>query len=176
MNCKKTQKFIGSYIDGELDRKRSVALKEHIKICQTCSELEKNIRELAVLPFENLRRVKPPEDLWLKIEKRLPKPESNRFIFKVVNQRTLFSPVLKPAFALIILIIISTFSFSHLTKINPKDKRLIQISSYLNQGIDLDSIFDETDKKIMPETLANSVDLDQKNDLDFGTDIEKYFL
>ncbi|HUS65873.1 MAG TPA: zf-HC2 domain-containing protein [Kofleriaceae bacterium] len=75
MKCADVDRLATAYVDGELDERRSSALRGHLRVCDACAarvEDEAAVRDAAaVLPS----RLDPPADLWSAIDARLAQEE-----------------------------------------------------------------------------------------------------
>ena len=75
MKCADVDRLATAYVDGELDERRSSALRGHLRVCDACAarvEDEAAVRDAAsVLPS----RLDPPADMWSAIDARLAQEE-----------------------------------------------------------------------------------------------------
>ena len=72
--CRDTDRLVTAYVDGELDERRSSALRGHLRVCERCAERvedEVRVRDAAA----RLEPVDPPADLWQAIDTRLAAAE-----------------------------------------------------------------------------------------------------
>lgn len=81
MDCLTARENLGAYVDGELAATQRAALQEHLAGCTSCltqlSRLQRLIYRLRA--SSELPEIKPPSDLWSKIEHRLSSPTSKVF-------------------------------------------------------------------------------------------------
>jgi len=74
MRCRDVDELVTVYVDGELDERRSSALRGHLRVCSGCAERvedEARLREAA----GSLEALDPPSDLWSAIDARLAEAE-----------------------------------------------------------------------------------------------------
>ena len=71
MRCLKAQKLISDHTDNLLKGRQTQALEQHLKECSACKELLNEMRMIA-REAKNLESVLPSEDLWERIESRIP--------------------------------------------------------------------------------------------------------
>src|SRR6185503_5104567 len=74
MRCADVERLVTEYVDGELDERRSSALRGHLRVCTGCAarvEDEVAVRETA----GSLAPLDPPADLWAAIDTRLAEAE-----------------------------------------------------------------------------------------------------
>jgi hypothetical protein len=74
MKCRDTDRLVSAYVDGELDERRSSALRGHTRVCSRCAdrvEDEMGLRDAAA----DLEPCEPPAELWQAIDARLAQAE-----------------------------------------------------------------------------------------------------
>lgn len=74
MRCRDVERLVTLYIDGDLDDRRSSALRGHLRVCDPCQVLvedEARIRDLA----GSIEQAEPPAHLWAAIDARLAEEE-----------------------------------------------------------------------------------------------------
>lgn len=74
MRCRDVDDLVTAYVDGELDERRSSALRGHLRVCTACAERvedEARLREAA----GSLQPLDPPAELWAAIDARLADAE-----------------------------------------------------------------------------------------------------
>jgi hypothetical protein len=74
MKCRDTDRLVTAYVDGELDERRSSALRGHTRVCPRCAdrvEDEMRVRDAAA----DLEPSEPPAELWQAIDARLAQAE-----------------------------------------------------------------------------------------------------
>ena len=72
--CRDTDRLVTAYVDGELDERRSSALRGHLRVCERCAERvedEVRMRDAAA----RLEPLDPPTGLWKAIDTRLAQEE-----------------------------------------------------------------------------------------------------
>ena len=75
MKCADVDRLASAYVDGELDERRSSALRGHLRVCEACAARvgdEAAVRDAA---SELPARMDPPVDLWAAIDARLAEEE-----------------------------------------------------------------------------------------------------
>ncbi len=74
MRCADVERLVTDYVDGDLDERRSSALRGHLRVCAACAarvEDEVAVRESAA----GLEPLDPPTDMWSAIDARLAEAE-----------------------------------------------------------------------------------------------------
>ncbi|HLU67480.1 MAG TPA: zf-HC2 domain-containing protein [Kofleriaceae bacterium] len=74
IGCRDTDRLVTAYVDGDLDERRSSALRGHLRVCTRCAarvEDEVRLRDAAA----RLEPLDPPADLWQAIDARLAEEE-----------------------------------------------------------------------------------------------------
>lgn len=74
MRCRDVDELATAYVDGELDERRSSAVRGHLRVCAACAarvEDEARLRDAAA----SLEPLDPPADLWSAIDARLAEAE-----------------------------------------------------------------------------------------------------
>ncbi|HWM88697.1 MAG TPA: zf-HC2 domain-containing protein [Kofleriaceae bacterium] len=90
-SCRDVDRLATAYIDGELDDRRSSAVRGHLRVCESCAERvedEARVRELC----SGLDPVDPPSAMWKAIDARLADAEigdSRRSALWLFLQRSL---------------------------------------------------------------------------------------
>lgn len=74
MKCRDALRLSTAYLDGELDSRRSSAVRGHLRTCTSC---EHAVEDEAILrdSASELPPLDPPPELWVGIEKRLAEEE-----------------------------------------------------------------------------------------------------
>ncbi len=67
MDCKKTIRYLGAYMDGELSEKRHALVKEHLASCESCRRHLEEMLELEAILKESLPVPPLPEGLTQRI-------------------------------------------------------------------------------------------------------------
>jgi Putative zinc-finger len=73
-SCRDVDRLATAYVDGELDERRSSAVRGHLRVCASCAERvedEARVRELAA----GLEPIDPPASMWQAIDARLAEAE-----------------------------------------------------------------------------------------------------
>jgi anti-sigma factor RsiW len=71
MNCNEIDRLLDDYVDGELDRDREPAVREHLTGCPRCRDREAGLRRLLHLAGSLPREARPDRDLWQGIRDRI---------------------------------------------------------------------------------------------------------
>jgi anti-sigma factor RsiW len=74
MTCRDVDRLVTGYVDGELDERRSSALRGHLRVCAACAARvadEAQVRDTAA----SLEQLDPPAELWAAIDARLAEAE-----------------------------------------------------------------------------------------------------
>lgn len=74
MRCLDAQKLSSSYLDSELSPERSAAVRGHLRICATCSEVFESEREL-IDAAGDLPVLDPPDFIWDAVQARIAQEE-----------------------------------------------------------------------------------------------------
>lgn len=80
MNCKKSEKYLAAFVDGELRgwwRRR--AFTKHLEKCVLCQKMIEIQKQIKLLLRERIRRVKAPDELRAKIQKGLAEESLSAF-------------------------------------------------------------------------------------------------
>jgi len=72
MRCSKAKKLISSLIDGDLDKKQTTAIKQHVSVCSSCNKLWQDFSSISD-SAKNLDEYEPPDYIWMKVRHRLNK-------------------------------------------------------------------------------------------------------
>lgn len=163
MDCKKVQALIMTdFIDGEINKQLLEELRVHLNDCSQCRQFEQILREEAVEPFKQARRLKPPESLWFSIREIIGS-EQKKGIFAALKERMAIRDSLRikvMATATLMAVIFTTIFFSQLVR----HKQNIS-ADYSAQEITFISYLD-----------TDLVSSDDNINTDFGTTIEEFFL
>jgi hypothetical protein len=90
-SCRDVDRLATAYVDGELDDRRSSAVRGHLRVCASCAERvedEARVRELAA----GLGPLDPPPSMWRAIDAQLAEAEigdSHRSAMWLIAQRVL---------------------------------------------------------------------------------------
>ncbi|MGB2600325.1 MAG: zf-HC2 domain-containing protein [Candidatus Omnitrophota bacterium] len=161
MKCNKIMKIIHDYIDGELAPKESKRVEEHLASCTECRNLEKAIRQTAIEPFEKAEKIQAPERVWDNIRESIT--EEKRSYIEIIRDRLEYTFARhKLALAAVsVTVVIACF----LILANIDLIREDPVNSFLNEQLNY-----------LTGLGANGETMNGSGDIDFGTDIEKYFL
>lgn len=78
MNCKRAQKYLAAYVDGELKgwwRRRGIM--KHLERCVLCQKMVRIQKQVKHLLRTNVQSVEAPKELRTKIQKMLEKEFSH---------------------------------------------------------------------------------------------------
>ena len=161
MKCNKVRDILMTdYIDGELAQEAFLKIKEHLAGCIACREFYETVKARVDVPFKEADRIKPPEDLWEKVEERIAaerapaqRPDLAEILSRVFSLRR---PVLA---AVSILVLIAVFFGGN---------RYMQ---YRNYNLSKDYL----DQQVS-YLLGSDENGENDNGNGFGTSIEEYFL
>lgn len=85
MNCRTVQALVHQYLDGDLDKREELKMREHLSICSDCNqhflELEK-----AIALVRSLHHLRTSDDFTEKVLSRLPQ-EKKRRLFSLWMKR-----------------------------------------------------------------------------------------
>jgi hypothetical protein len=71
MRCHETRKFLGPYLDSELDAKTSLEIQQHLDSCLDCARVFAAEEKLDARIFRGLRQGQRTAELWDSIESRI---------------------------------------------------------------------------------------------------------
>ena len=130
MRCTKAKRLINDYIDGNLNEKHAVSLKQHLHRCDDCNKLLKDLQKIVSSAIE-LETLSPPSEVWHKIEAKL-KEKTQTTKASEFRKRWLFSPaVFRYGLISVLLLVIAisvTIIVPHYLK---KDKSEINQQEYV---------------------------------------------
>jgi len=161
MNCKEIQELlITSYIDSEIDDRSRSEIGQHLKTCKECDQFEQILKQAAVTPFEGVTKEKVPEYIWHRLKGRIEREQAVSQPVNLFDRLRTILPIRRPAFALaaatvaaLLILVITKMPFNGQKTVNAYLDEQLEFFSYTMNG---------------EENGYSSVD--------FGTDIEKYFL
>ncbi len=165
MNCKQAQDLILSgYLDGLLDKDQVCELSNHLKKCACCKEVLSFSEKMLVEPFENSISVNPPEELWLKIEKRIKldncELSENIQLWEFLSRKL---QILKPISVAVCVSLIVFIAYFITQTINFRKQREMQARESLKKDV-ISSFINEYSQQNI------------KKDINFYTAVEEYFL
>jgi len=70
MRCRRIQRLLSSYLDGDLETTRQTTVEEHLPGCESCQEALNDLR-LLVAQAKDLASAPPASDLWPAIARRI---------------------------------------------------------------------------------------------------------
>jgi anti-sigma factor RsiW len=80
LNCQEAHSLKNPYLDGELDLVRSIEIEAHLKDCQTCTQVYKELRSLHSAVSDTTLRFQPPPALLNRVRSAIrdESKETNR--------------------------------------------------------------------------------------------------
>ncbi len=163
MNCEKIKELIlTDYSDGEIKESLKLTINQHLANCKECRQLAESLNQTVIRPLRESEKLEPPAYLWEKIKQSIieSSPDKKSFftMLKIRLEGFTFKP--KPVFATafaMALIVISLGIVRHTTRSN------IAVNSYISDQMQIYSYLQ-----------ANNGSNGEY--IDFGTDLENYFL
>ena len=158
MSCEKIKDLILSdYSDGRISEKLEKQITEHLNSCENCREFAQAVKKTAIEPFRKAEKIKAPDYLLSRIKDKITSQEQRPALGGLLdNLRIVFQP--RPAFTLAtvaaVVILVLVITTSDLYNGNG-------VNEYLSEH--MDSLYPSDEEAGYLE-------------IDFGTDIEKYFL
>ncbi len=73
--CKNVEPLLGALLDGELDERRAVAVRGHLRTCASCERRREELSRI-VEAARGLEPLDPPDRLWAAIDARLADEEA----------------------------------------------------------------------------------------------------
>jgi len=77
MACRKVEKMIPLYLDGELSTETKVSVRAHIQHCTKCHDFKKDVKRVIALRGK-LDRIRVPAGLTEKIQRTLENSQNKR--------------------------------------------------------------------------------------------------
>lgn len=68
MRCKEHIKYLGPYMDSELDAKTCIEIEDHLNVCQDCRKRFAKEQEIEKLLVERLKEERMPEYMWKAVQ------------------------------------------------------------------------------------------------------------
>jgi hypothetical protein len=141
MNCAAVETAVCDYLDGTLAGGERTAFEEHLKSCDSCTELLNDSRE-AMAFIERCAEVTPPPELLTRIIHQLPdarRDASRRSGWKSWASQ-LFQPILQPRFAMGMAMTILSFSMlgkfvGPVKPIQPSDLNPVRVVESIDQRL-----------------------------------------
>ncbi len=160
MDCGKIREFIKTdYADNEAKGDLEELVRNHLESCSGCAKFEKELREKAIDPLRKIEDLEVPDYLWNSIRERLIREKSSgeglfknligKFVYVVLVKRYTYSL----AIAMLFLIVGPL-----LLRLNAPANETM--SNYIKEQAEYLAFFD----------------IGESESVDFGTEIEKYFL
>lgn len=161
MNCKEIQELlITDYIDNEIDDRSRNEIEQHLKACKECGRFEQALKQAAVTPFEGAAKEKVPEHIWHQLKGRIESEQAVSQPVNVFDRLRTILPMRKPVFALAAVTAAVLFILV-ITKIPLNGQKTV--NAYLDEQLEFFSYTMNGEKN-------------GYSSMDFGTNIEKYFL
>jgi hypothetical protein len=95
MKCSEAGKYLPGYVDGAIDARYHVGLREHLFSCADCRQQLDDYRSMASC-LANLDPVMPPRDLALRIRVQASELSSNWLVDQWARARLAFRNILEP--------------------------------------------------------------------------------
>ncbi|MFC1704368.1 hypothetical protein ACFL1E_06280, partial [Candidatus Omnitrophota bacterium] len=149
-------------IDNEMSKEQETQLKDHLRSCKQCRQLEESLQKVAK-PFKATERIQPPESVWYAIKEKIEiQQQSQGFLSQALDNLQEFFFARKHVFAsatigAIILIVV----FVRLPLMNQR-----MVNDYLQEQVQFLSHL----------SGENGADYYETDDTTLGTAIEQYFL
>lgn len=168
MNCEDIREsLLTDYPDGQLTAEREEDINQHLSACVQCSKFSDAVCRSLVEPFKGAKKISLPQDkVWRNITQRIKEEQapahlSNPFVEMILRAREAIK-IIKPAFALLAITVITLIAMGYFNTRNPEVADLSGSS--------------ESDAQYI-RYVADELSVNQSDDtVDYGTDIENYFL
>ena len=168
MNCEDIREsLMTDYPDGQLNKEGSEEIERHLSSCVPCRNFSDVVCRTLVEPFTGAQKISLSQDkVWHNIKQRIieeqPKtPLSNPFVEMIFRVRQAIT-VNRPAFALLAIAVIALIAISYF---NTNNQEVSDLSQPAESGAKYISY-------VADELSDNQTD----DNVDYGTDIENYFL
>jgi anti-sigma factor RsiW len=164
MTCKKIKELIlTDYIDNQMNEEDSIHLNIHLANCHECKEFLEAVKNTAVKPFANSKKIAPPEFLWQRVKESIMAEDQKQpnLVDSILERLKSVFSMPRPAFAIstimaLVLIVALTVNFKfnqQALEINREGQ--IEYSNY---------------------SVEAPVSVFLNNNGGFGTLVEEYFL
>ena len=170
MTCEDIQEsLLTDYPDGQLNTERTGEIEKHLSSCVQCRNFSDVVCRSLVEPFTGAKKISLSQDkVWHNITQRIKEekaqtPLSNPFVEMIHRARQAIT-VNRPAFALLAIAVIALIAVDYFNTKNPEVADRYRSSESDTQFI-----------SYVADELSDHQSDDDDN-VDYGTDIEKYFL
>src|SRR3990170_9111822 len=156
MKCEDIREsLLTDYPDGQLNTERVGEIEQHLSSCIQCRKFSDVVCRSLVEPFTGAKKISlPQEKVWHNITQRIKEEQA---------QTPLSNPkVTRPAFALLTITLIALIVMVYFNTMKPGDTDLSQSS--------------ESGTKYISYVADELSDHQSDDYVDYGTDIERYFL
>lgn len=156
MKCKDIREsLLTDYPDGQLNTERVGEIEQHLSSCVQCRKFSDVVCRSLVEPFTGAKKISlSQEKVWHKITQRIKEEQAPTHLSN--------PKVTKPAFALLTIAVITLIVMVYFNTRNPEVADLSQSSESGTTSISY---------------VADELSDHQSDDnVDYGTDIERYFL
>ncbi|NQT95203.1 MAG: zf-HC2 domain-containing protein [Candidatus Omnitrophica bacterium] len=131
MKCERAKELLMTdYADGELGKTYEKDIRQHIRNCKGCEELEKALKKTIIEPLKDSSRHTPPAYLWNNIKESINVKQAKNPIEDMIVNLGMLLRKRKPAFAFAtaaaILLVVATL-------IQIPMSREKAVNSYLNE-------------------------------------------
>lgn len=149
MKCKRIRRKLVAYLDGELEEKQKLSIKEHLTKCRECKK-EADLLNKSFYLLKDQQRLKPSQGFEASLWERIHSSEEKQLLPQAIFGR--FSRLILPA-AVAATLIIGVVVGSSVEKIIPSETVKLEEERYLT-SIGLDS-FQDLPSGSLPEIYLN---------------------
>lgn len=168
MTCKDIQEsLLTDYPDGQLNTERTGEIEKHLSSCVQCRKLSDVVCRSLVEPFTGAKKISLSQDkVWHNIKQRIKEeqpqtPLSNPLVEMIHRVRQAIT-VNRPAFALLAIAVIALIAIGYF---NTRNTEVADLSQPSESGV-----------KSISYVADELSDHQSDDNVDYGTDIENYFL
>ena len=168
MKCEDIREsLLTDYPDGQLNTERVGEIEQHLSSCIQCRKFSDVVCRSLVEPFTGAKKISlPQEKVWHNITQRIKEEQapahlSNPFVEMIHRVRQSVT-ITRPAFALLTITLTALIVMVYFNTMKPGDTDLSQSS--------------ESGTKYISYVADELSDHQSDDYVDYGTDIERYFL
>ncbi len=164
MKCKKIKELLlTDYYDNELPEDTVKQLRDHLKICSVCRRLEEEIKTSSLESLKNVIQLEAPQEIWLNIKDGIQQQATGKagFLSKYKERLESIIQNKKPVLALVPVLATVIIAINLMKPAVPLETN---VSDYLDEQISFYASLDNGGSNI------------SNGSIDFGTDIEYFFL
>jgi anti-sigma factor RsiW len=165
MTCEKIKELIlTDYIDNQMSDEDKIRIDIHLANCRKCKELLETVKNTAVKPFANAKKMEPPEFIWQRVKEAILAQQQERpnFATSILEKLKSVLYIPKPVFAVstimalvLIVAVTITLRFSNKQALEASREEQAEYSAYSTEA---------------------PVGAFLNNEGGFGTLVEQYFL